>query len=360
MITHIAIGGKIVTQDFVKLLKSGTKQWNDWRKNHPDQSPILRDIDFTNEFPNEIELYHLPHFDDVDFSNVDLHMSSLRNGYYCGCCFDGAKISFADLVDAYFSHCTFRNVNMRVTRMGSATFSNCVFENADLSYCSAEDTSFKGSRFINTRLEHVSFIANDFSNTKLVGCFVYGISSWDLNLENSVQEDLTITKENQPIITVDNIELAQFLYLMINNAKLRDIINTITSKVVLILGNFSRERKAALDEIRDRLRYYDYIPIMFDFEKPASRSFTETVYTLAHISRFVIADLSSVRSIGHELATIVPKLPSVTFYPIILNGEKEYGMFSDLLIYHWVRPIKEYLPNGIKEVLESIIDDQAK
>ncbi|WP_245281079.1 hypothetical protein [Desulfitobacterium hafniense] len=78
------------------------------------------------------------------------------------------------------------------------------------------------------------------------------------------------------------------------------------------------------------------------------------------MSRFVIADLSSVRSIGHELAIIVPKLPSVTFYPIILKGEKEYGMFNDLLIYHWVRPIKEYLPNGIKEVLEAIIDDQAK
>lgn len=35
-------------------------------------------------------------------------------------------------------------------------------------------------------------------------------------------------------------------------------------------------------------------------------------------------------------------------------------MFSDLLIYHWVRPIKEYLPHGVKEVLEAIIDDQAK
>ncbi|ACL22653.1 pentapeptide repeat-containing protein [Desulfitobacterium hafniense] len=350
-----------MTQDFfVELLKSGAKQWNEWRKNHPHQSPVLRNIDFTSEFPDETELYHLPHFDDVDFSHVDLHMSSLRNGYYYGCCFDGAKISFADLVDAYFSNCTFRNVNMRVSKVGSATFNNCTFENADLSYCSAEDTSFKGSQFINAKLEHVSFIANDFSNTKLTGCFVYGISSWDLNLENSNQEDLIITKEDQPIITVDNIELAQFIYLMINNANLRNIIDTITSKVVLILGNFSEVRKAVLDEIRSKLRHYNYIPVMFDFEKPASRNFTETVYTLAHMSRFVIADLSSVRSIGHELAIIVPKLPSVTFYPIILKGEKEYGMFNDLLIYHWVRPIKEYLPNGIKEVLEAIIDDQAK
>lgn len=285
-------------------------------------------------------------------------MSSLRNCSFTDCCFDGAKITFADLVDAYFTNCSFKNVNMRVSKIGSAIFNNCIFDSSDLSYCSAEDTSFEGSNFIDTALEHVSFVSNNFSDTKLIGCSVYGISSWDLKLDNSTQKNLIITKENQPTITVDNIELAQFIYLMINNKNLRNIIDTITSKVVLILGNFSPERKKALDEIREKLRYYDYIPVMFDFEKPESRNFTETVYTLAHMARFIVADLSSVRSIGHELATIVPKLPSVTFYPLLISGDKEYGMFTDLQIYNWVRPIMVYEPNKIGDTLEKIINDQ--
>jgi hypothetical protein len=35
---------------------------------------------------------------------------------------------------------------------------------------------------------------------------------------------------------VDNIEVVQFIYLMLNNQKIRDVIDTITSKAVLISG----------------------------------------------------------------------------------------------------------------------------
>ena len=153
---------------------------------------------------------------------------------------------------------------MRVTKLGSATFNDCIFHNADLSYCSAQDTIFSGSEFFESKLEHMSLVANDFSNTKLEECYVYGISSWDLNVEDSFHRNLVITKDDQPTITVDNIDLAQFLYLIINNKRLRDIIDTITSKVVLILGNFSSKRKKVLDELRNKLRNYDYIPVMFD------------------------------------------------------------------------------------------------
>jgi hypothetical protein len=38
--------------------------------------------------------------------------------------------------------------------------------------------------------------------------------------------------------------LGQQCYLMLNNQKVRDVIDTITSKVVLILWRFTDERKA--------------------------------------------------------------------------------------------------------------------
>ena len=348
----------MANEEHIKKLKSEIKQWNEWRNENPKLCPNLRSVNFVSEFTNENEIYNLPRFEGYDFSNLDLNQASLRNGFYIDCCFDGSQILYADLVDAYFQSCSFKNVNMRATRIGSATFNNCVFEDSDLSYCSAEGTSFSGSKLVNTKLENIRFVSNDFTETKLSGCFVYGISSWDLNLKNSVQENLIITKEDQPMITVDNIELAQFLYLIINNSKLRNVIDTITSKVVLILGNFSPERKIVLDEIRKRLRDYNFIPVIFDFEKPSSRNLTETIFTLTNMARFVIADLSSARSIGHELSAVVPRVQSVNFYPIILKGENEYGMFEEFKSLSWVKPIKEYKKIKIKDVLEEIISNE--
>ena len=81
----------------------------------------------------------------------------------------------------------------------------------------------------------------------LTGCRVYGISAWDLKLDGAEQKNLIITPHGEPEITVDNLEVAQFIYLLLNNEKIRHVIDTITSKVVLILGRFTEERKAVLD-----------------------------------------------------------------------------------------------------------------
>jgi hypothetical protein len=103
---------------------------------------------------------------------------------------------------------------------------------------------------------------------------------------------------------VDNLEVAQFIYLLLNNEKIRDVINTIGKKGVLILGRFTEERKPVLDAIRDRLRELDFVPMLFDFERPTQRDFTETIKTLAGLSRFIIADITNPRSSPLELTPL--------------------------------------------------------
>ena len=78
-----------------------------------------------------------------------------------------------------------------------------------------------------------------------------------------------------------------------------------TSKVVVMLGRFRPEEKVVLNEIRQELTNRDYCPVMFDFEKPASRDFIETVSLLAHMSRFIIADFTDARIVLEEVPHIV-------------------------------------------------------
>ena len=184
---------------------------------------------------------------------------------------------------------------------------------------------------------------SDLTGADLTGCRIYGVSAWNLKLESAKQQNLVITHENEPDIAVDNIEVAQFVYLLLNNEKIRDVIDTITSKVVLILGRFTDERKAVLDALREELRKHDYLPILFDFELPERRNITETVTLLARMARFIIADLTDPSSIPQELQAIIPSV-RVPVQPLLLEGSSPYSMFKDFdpQDFHWVLPVYRY------------------
>lgn len=98
----------------------------------------------------------------------------------------------------------------------------------------------------NANLSGAIVVEANLENAVLSGCSIYGIAAWDVQLQGAEQLNLTITPKGQPIITVDNLKIAQFIYLLLNNAEIRDVIDTITSKVVLILGRFTPERKPFL------------------------------------------------------------------------------------------------------------------
>jgi hypothetical protein len=125
---------------------------------------------------------------------------------------------------------------------------------------------------------------------------------------------------------------------------------------VLILGRFTPERKRFLDALRTELRNHDYVSIVFDSDKPTRRNLTETISTLAHLARFVIADITDAASVPQELQHIVPNLPSVPIQPIIEAASSAYGMFGDFFDYGTVlKPYGYDSLDGLVANIEQLI-----
>ncbi len=198
-------------------------------------------------------------------------------------------------------------------------------------------TTTSGANLSEANLRSSILLETDFTGADLTGCRIYGASAWGLKLERTEQKNLVITHPDEPEITVDNIEVAQFGYLLLHNEKIRDIIDTVGRKGVLLLGRFTEGRMTVLEQLRDELRKRGYLPIVFNFDKPETKDFTETIRLLAGLSHFVIADVTNPKSAPLELQATVPEI-MVPFLPIIEEGEKPFSMLQDLWIKHrdWV------------------------
>jgi hypothetical protein len=77
--------------------------------------------------------------------------------------------------------------------------------------------------------------------------------------------------------------------------------------------------------------------MVFNFDKPETKDFTETVRLLAGLSHFVIADITNPRSAPLELQATIPEC-MIPFVPIIEEGQEPFAMLTDLWIKHrdWV------------------------
>jgi uncharacterized protein YjbI with pentapeptide repeats len=353
-------------EEHLKLLKQGVEVWKQWREENPDIRPglrgahlrgaALRGANLAGADLNEADL-NGAHLHEADLRGADLNGANLRGACLSQADLSGAHLIEADLIEAdligaYLSGADLNGAHLRGAYLSQADLSGAHLVEADLieadlggadlSRADLSGAHLGRANLDRANLTQATLVGTDFTNAILTGCSIYGISAWDVNLKGANQSDLIISPYDQPTITVDNLRVAQFIYLLLNNEEIRDIIDTITSKVVLILGRFTPERKAVLDALREELRRRDYLPILFDFEKPGSRDLTETISTLARMARFVIADITDAKSILRELERIVPDLPSVPVQLLIARSDYEVAMAEHFRRYPWVLETYQY------------------
>lgn len=248
-----------------------------------------------------------------------------------------ADVSDANLSKAILTGAFLSEANLRGTNLSGAILSK-----ANLIQSNLSGARLTGAKLTGAALQMAVLINANLDRADLTGASIFGISAWDVSLKGTIQKGLKIQRSGQTApVTVDDLEIAQFIYVLLDRGKLRNVITTLGEKAVLVLGRFS-ERKELLDAIAARLRQLDYLPIIFDFERPADRDLTDTVKVLAGLSRFVIADITNPRSVPYELAITVPDY-MVPFVTILQRGQPAFGMFDDLpQRYHWALPLLEY------------------
>ena len=139
------------------------------------------------------------------------------------------------------------------------------------------------------------------------------------------------------MFTVDDLRLGQFLYLLMENETIRSVVDTLCYKVVLILGNFAPQHKPILDALRVEVRKHNLVPVVFDCERPEQRDIIETIRLLAGIARFIIGDITALRTIGAELQAVVPDI-AVPIKPILRAGTaNDWSVLDDMRRKHpWV------------------------
>jgi hypothetical protein len=296
--------------DHLERLRQGVKVWNAWRAANPSIEPVLF-LPGDNLFQRDLKRANLS--EELDFSGADLH---------------GVNLSGAKLFHAVLTMADLRGADLVGADLVGANLARANLAGADLWLADLRGANLSGA---------------NFSGANLSGCRIYGISAWDLKLEGAKQNSLVITPLGQAEVTVDNIEVAQFVYLLLHNEKIRDVIDTITSKAVLILGRFTPERKEVLDVLRDELRRRNRTPIVFDFSGPPSKNTTDTVKLLAQMARYIIVDLSDPNSAPYELGVIsMLGLKTTPVVPIIVSGQRPFPMLDDVLQERWSTDLIRY------------------
>jgi hypothetical protein len=101
----------------------------------------------------------------------------------------------------------------------------------DLREADLSGANLSGANLNGANLFRAALVETNLADAVLTGCRIYGISAWNVQVNTGTkQQDLIITVPDEPEVTVDNIEIAQFVYLLLHNEKIRDVIDTIGRK----------------------------------------------------------------------------------------------------------------------------------
>src|SRR6267154_1096332 len=185
------------------LLKRGVRAWN--RVRSKEFAPI-RDLSADPDPPKPKKR---------DLTGANLRGMDLRSGYFVEIAFNGTDLRGADLRNARMRNVLAHGGFFRLAKLAGADL-----READLRQTNLTGADLRGSDLRGANLSQANLVDADLSGARLDGARVFGTSVWNVKLDRASQSNRLITPEGEPNLTVDELEVAQFIYLLTNNKKL--------------------------------------------------------------------------------------------------------------------------------------------
>jgi uncharacterized protein YjbI with pentapeptide repeats len=307
-----------VNQDDPSLIvMQGPKIWNAWRKRHPGSVNFANPYWYDCPGPGGVQIKGANR---VDFSGMNLSGVSIYSAFAEG----------LNLRDSVFENAHFEEGDFSRADFSGATFLGTKFNKTILT-----GANFDGATFVNCNLNRVNLVGAAFHVREISETVVYGIASWDLRTSDDMKQSKLVIERTYDLYSdlvrqgkvpmmVDDIELAQFVYYLSNHKKMRDALNILNDSGVLLLGQFKNGGLERLYSLREWFQRKGYMAMIFDFARPDNLSLTETVVTMAGLSKFVVVDLSG-SSVPAELQAILSQIKK----PVLAFGDP-YALFPDL------------------------------
>jgi uncharacterized protein YjbI with pentapeptide repeats len=140
--------------------------------------------------------------------------------------------------------------------------------------------------------------------------------------EGIVTANLALTPSDEAAILVDDLEMVNLMEALLREPRWRELITRSSLRIALVIGRFPQWRRPHLDALREELRRSEYAPLAIDLEKPVGPKLRSVIANLAHLAKFVIADLAGSRAFAKELQPFSFSLRELPLQIVMPDGEE--------------------------------------
>lgn len=198
--------------EHLAILKKGVLAWNEWRREHPEIRPDIREADLREAKLSGALLIS------ADFSRADLSRAflfgtdlsyatfshaDLSGANLCGAILDDAKLNNVNLCDAELSEATLRRANLSFAILNSANISDAVLTSARL-----RDAKLRDANLRDANLSGVGFIYADLNGADLIHADFTSAILFGTNFNSAKLEETVFTEAHCSNTVFSNIDLS--------------------------------------------------------------------------------------------------------------------------------------------------------
>jgi hypothetical protein len=153
-------------KEHLDRVRRGVTSWNEWRKEHPEITPDLRDSNLVRA-----------ELGGADLSGVDLRQTNLTRARLDGASLRGADLRGARLMETWLSGADLTGADLSQAELAGAKLIEANLTNANLQHARIRTTNLRESNLRNANLREAdlresSFLAADLSGADLRNCLL--------------------------------------------------------------------------------------------------------------------------------------------------------------------------------------------